>query len=361
MKTIEVKTTFPYKIIIGNKAYSKLIPVIKKQALGNYGIIITNQTIHKIFGKVFTRIFPKDKSISFKTISLPDTEKIKSFTFLLKLINRIGALDFKKQPFIICWGGGVIGDLGGFAASIYKRGIPYIQMPTTLLAQIDSSIGGKTALDLKTAKNLIGSFFQPKAVISDTNFLNTLPLSQMREGLAEAVKYSLIDGHGLLNFIEENISEILEKKEKHLTNLILRCAEIKAKIVADDEREIKGIRTILNLGHTVGHGIEASSNYRISHGKAVGLGLIAALKISNQTGILKNTKLTKRIINLLTNIGLPSKIKLNKEKVLEAIKRDKKFIKGKTRLVLIKDPARPVVRNDIKISYILKGINAVTA
>lgn len=361
MKEVEVKAANPYKIIIGNKAYSKLIPVIKKQASGNYGIIITNKTIYKIFGKVFTRIFPKNKSITFKTISLPDTEKIKSFTFLLKIINEIGTLDFKKQPFIICWGGGVIGDLGGFTASIYKRGIPYIQMPTTLLAQIDSSIGGKTALDLKTAKNLIGSFFQPKAVISDINFIKTLPLSQMREGLAEAVKYGLLDSHGLLNFIEENTSEILNKKEKPLTELILSCAKIKAKIVSEDEHEIKGIRTILNLGHTVGHGIEASSNYRISHGKAVGLGLIAALKISHQTGILKDTKLTKRVSNLLTNIGLPSKIKLNKEKALEAIKRDKKFIKGKTRLVLIKDTANPVVQDGIKTAHILKGIDAITA
>jgi len=361
MKEIEVKTANPYKITIGKNAFSKLIPIIKKQALGNYGIIITNKTIEKVFRNIFTRIFPKNKSISFKTISLPDTEKIKSFTFLLKLINRIGALDFKKQPFIICWGGGVIGDLGGFAASIYKRGIPYIQMPTTLLAQIDSSIGGKTALDLKTAKNLIGSFFQPKAVISDINFLKTLPLGQMREGLAEAVKYSLIDSYGLLDFIEGNISEILNKEEKTLTKLILRCAEIKAKIVSEDEREIKGIRTILNLGHTVGHGIEASSNYRISHGKAVGLGIIAALRISHQTGILKDTKLTSRIISLFTNIGLPSKIKLNKEKVLEAIKHDKKFIKGRTRLVLIKNVTEPVVQDDIKTSYILKGINAVTA
>lgn len=361
MKKLKVKTKlYPYTIYIGKNIANSLNRYVKEQKLGNYGIVLTNKTIYSVYIKKIPQIFKKNKSIQYKFIILPDTEKIKSFSSVQKICKEIGKLDFKKQVFFICWGGGVIGDLGGFIASIYKRGAPYIQLPTSLLSHIDSSIGGKTAIDLPQGKNLLGSFWQPKLVISDISFIKTLKLPQIKEGLAEAIKSGLIKDKGLFEFIEKDHSDILRKEGKKLTKLIYWCAKIKKEVVEQDEREEKGIRTILNFGHTIGHGIEASKNYRLSHGKSVSLGMIAALHIAEVSEITKNKNIKARTINLLKNIGLPVKTHLKAHKILTAIKKDKKFIRGKTRMVFIKEIGKATVKEEITSAQIREGIKFIT-
>jgi len=336
MKKLKVRLKPPYPIYIGKNIATRLTSYVKSLDLGNYAIVITNQTIYSIYKKIIPEIFQGSKNIKFKFQILPDTERIKSFPYLLKILNRAGLLDFRKRAFFICWGGGVVGDLGGFAASIYKRGAPYIQIPTTLLSQIDSSIGGKTGIDLKIAKNLIGSFWQPSLVLSDTFFLKTLSTPQIRDGLAEAIKYALINDEMLLRFLEQNCRNLIAKDEGKLVKLVCWCAKIKKQVIEKDERETKGLRTILNFGHTVGHGIETSSQYRISHGKAIALGIISALYISKKERLLEKAETINRIIGLMQNIGLPVKLPLKKTEIIKAVKRDKKFHRGRTRMVLLK-------------------------
>ncbi len=362
MKKINVKTQlYPYSIDIANNIAKSLNNYVKEYKLGNYGIVLTNKTIYSAYKEKISSIFKKDKNIKYKFIVLPDTERTKSFTYIPKVTKEIGNLDFKKQVFFVCWGGGVIGDLGGFIASIFKRGAPYIQIPTSLLAQIDSSIGGKTAIDLPTGKNLLGSFWQPRLVLSDLSFLKTLPKEQIREGLAEAIKYGLIKDKKLFEFIEKNYIDILENRQKYTEHLIYKCAKIKKEIVEIDEREEKGIRTILNFGHTIGHGIEASKNYRLSHGKGVALGMIAALYIAKEKKILQDKDITKRLKDLLSKIGLPQKINLNIEKTLKAIKKDKKFSSGKTKMVFIESIGQAIVKQNISLNQISKAIKLIKA
>lgn len=360
MRIIKVNTTPSYRIHIGKNIIFDLESFIKKLGVGNYASIITNKTVYSLYRKTLTKIFPRNKNVTFSFQVLPDTERIKSFPYLLKIIDAVGNLDFTKRVFFVCWGGGVIGDLGGFASSIFKRGAPCIQIPTTLLAQIDSSIGGKTAIDLKCGKNLIGSFWQPRLVLSDTFFLKTLPLSQLKEGLAEAVKYGLIQDEDLFDFIEQNYRDLLKRNEDKLSYLIYQCVKIKKYIVENDERETKGLRTILNFGHTIGHGIEASSKYRISHGNAIALGMLAALTISKKEGILKKSEVITRVTALLRRIGLPTTISADKEKIIQAVKKDKKFYKGSARMVLLRKIGQVTVKEGITMAHIKKGIDSIS-
>ena len=359
MKQLTVHTNPRYSIYIGHNIALDLLKYLRKSKLGNYAKVITNKTVYSLYKRTLVKIFPKNKSLNFTFQVFPDTEKIKSFPYLLKVIDEIGNLDFKKRVLFICWGGGVIGDLGGFAASIFKRGAPCVHIPTTLLAQIDSSIGGKTAIDLPCGKNLVGSFWQPRLVISDTLFLTTLPTSQIQEGLAEAVKYGLIADASLYSFIEKHYHALLNRDLNALSHLIYRCAKIKKQVVEKDERETKGLRTILNFGHTIAHGIEASSNYRISHGNAVALGMVAALQISQKEGVLHDNRIITRVTGLLNDIGLPTRSRLNIDKIMAAATKDKKFYRGKTRMVLLRDIGKVTVKEGIKIPHIKKGIESI--
>lgn len=271
----------------------------------------------------------------------------------LSVIKDISRYDRNRTIFIVAFGGGVIGDLAGFVASVYKRGIPYIQIPTTLLAQIDSSIGGKTGLDLETGKNLIGVFYQPRLVLSDVNLLKTLRLRQRRSGLAEAIKYGIIKDKSLLNFIENNYADLLCAKEKKLEFIIRRCSQIKAEIVAKDEKEKRNIRTILNFGHTFAHAIEAATRYkRYNHGEAVGFGILCAADLSLRLGLLREN-LYCRIVKIISNVGLPKKIRgVSLEKIIAAHYRDKKFLGKKNRFVLIKNIGHAIIKENIPLGLI---------
>ena len=271
-----------YPIFIEEGLLSKAGCLLKRSDIGKDAIVITNSYLKKKIGNELRSTILKH-GFSCKFFTAPDSEKAKSIRYCLDLIDKISKYDKKKQIFLIALGGGVIGDLTGFIASIYKRGVPYMHIPTTLLAQIDSSIGGKTAIDLKVAKNLVGAFYQPRLVIVDPGLLKSLPKRQLRSGLAEVIKYSVIKDRALFSYLENNHKNIISLKKKDVELIESRCIAIKARIVEKDEQEKKGMRTILNFGHTIGHAIESASGYsgRYSHGEAVAIGMVAASRMAS--------------------------------------------------------------------------------
>lgn len=341
-----------YQIIIGQGVLKSLGALVKKAKIGSDAYIITNSLIKRKYGALVENSLKKAKiSVKFKTV--PDSEKAKSFDVALSVIKDITKYSQDRRIFIIALGGGVIGDLSGFVASVYKRGIAYIQIPTTLLAQIDSSIGGKTAIDLVEGKNLVGAFYQPRMVISDLATLKTLSLRQIRAGLAEAIKYGIIKDKPLFDYLEKNYRKILKSDRKGLEFLVYRCSRIKAAIVSLDEKEKKGLRTILNFGHTLGHAIETAANYKsYNHGEAVALGMLCATYISLRLGMI-DSKVYKRIEDIIASFGLPTMIKkLEIDKIVEAHYRDKKFIGKRNRFVLIKSIGKTQVKMDIPLELI---------
>jgi len=254
-----------------------------------------------------------------------------------------------------------VGDLAGFTASIYKRGIPYVQIPTTLLSQVDSAIGGKTAIDLSAGKNLAGAFYQPKLVFTDVSFLEKLPEKELISGLAEVIKYGIIKSPGLFRFVEKNYNKILGRDRKSLLRVVSECGIIKAGVVEKDEMDNKKIRIILNLGHTIGHAIEAASGYlgSYNHGQAVGLGILASVYIAEKKGFLEKAD-SRRIKNIIKNTGLPIRLKNVKLKdILSAQAHDKKFIHGKNRFVLPVKIGKVIVKEGISDMTVTESIQSL--
>lgn len=345
-----------YNIIVGANIIKLLPDYIKKLSIGSDAYVITNALIKNRHGLRLNRIL-KEAGINVKIKTIPDTERAKSLDLANSIINDIARFDKKKSIFIAALGGGVVGDLAGFIASIYKRGIPYIQIPTTLLAQVDSSVGGKTAVDLWQGKNLVGTIYQPRLVFDDISLLKTLSLRQVRSGLAEVIKYGLIKDPRLFSYLEKKYRDILFLKLNSLEFIVGRSAFIKAKIVQQDEKEIKGIRTILNFGHTLGHAIEAASNYkRYSHGEAIALGILIACDISKELKFI-DSDIAQRIENLIKNIGLPTRIDgLLSGEIIEAHYRDKKFVGLKNKFVLLKGIGKTKIIENLPLGIIRQAL-----
>jgi len=347
-----------YDIIICSGEIQKFGNCLEKLKIGKDAVIVTNQHIKKIFGaRAEKALVSSGFNVRFELV--PDSEKAKSEKECLRLLNNISKFDsLGRRIFIVALGGGVVGDLAGFTASIYKRGVPYIQVPTTLLSQVDSAIGGKTAIDLTVGKNLAGAFYQPRLVFSDVSFLNSLPVKELTSGLSEVIKYGIIKSPGLFKFVENNSAKILKRDKKSLLRIVHECSQIKARIVEKDEKDNKNIRVILNLGHTIGHAIETSAQYssQYSHGQAVALGMLSAIYISQRLGLSGNN-LCIRVRRLFNKIGLPCILKgLDREHILSALRHDKKFIHGKTRLVLPVSIGRVIVKENIPESLIKESI-----
>jgi 3-dehydroquinate synthase len=351
----------PYTITIGHGILEEFPRFIRGLGLGHDALIISHPIIERLHGVKLSAALKK-AGYTVKILNVPEGEKSKSAAIALRLIKQISAYDVDKRIFIIALGGGVVGDLAGFVAAIYKRGVPYIQVPTTLLAQIDSSIGGKTAIDLETGKNLVGAFYQPSFVLADTKVLKTLSQRQIRNGLAEAIKYGIIADAKLFDYIEANHKKFLKGDIEILNFIIRRCTRIKAKIVSEDEKETKGLRTVLNFGHTVGHAVEAASRYdQYQHGESVGLGMRVAARISVAMGLLAVPQ-ELRINQLITSVGLPEKIVgVGLAKILDLMRHDKKFTAGHNRFVLVRKIGHAVVVNDIPLDVITQAIQAYLA
>jgi len=334
---------------------------IAKLHIGHDAYVITNTAIKNKYGNVLDKIL-KHSGFNVRFKIIPDSEKSKSMEMSTSIIKDISLYDKKRQLFIIAFGGGVVGDLAGFVASIYKRGVAYIQIPTTLLAQVDSSIGGKTAVDLLEGKNLVGAFYQPRLVFSDVKFLNTLNQRQISSGLSEVIKYGIIKDRQLFFYLEKKYKDILALEPQALEYIVHRCSCIKASIVEHDEREEKGIRTILNLGHTVGHAIEAASNFKVyNHGEAIALGMLIAADISKKLSLINNA-VSRRIENLIKIVGLPTRIKrVSLAHIIKAHYHDKKFIGRKNKFVLIKGIGKTKIVEIIPIGIIREAIKKRTS
>lgn len=357
MKTIKVNLKKrSYRIIIGANIIKLLGNYIKALGIGNSAYIITNAPVKNKYGKALNKALRKS-GIYARFALIPDSEKSKSMEMASLLIKGVAAYDKRKQIFIIALGGGVTGDLSGFIASIYKRGIPYIQIPTTLLAQVDSAIGGKTAVDLAEGKNLAGAFYQPRLVFSDVATLKTLDLRQLRCGLAEAIKYGIIKDPRLFAYLEKKYKDILGGKISSLEFIVERSSAIKAKIVQQDEKEEKGLRTILNFGHTLGHAIEAAGNYKkYNHGEAVALGMLLASDLSRRLGLADNIT-GERVENLIKATGLPTRIeKTAMRDIINAHYRDKKFIGTQNKFVLIESIGKTRIVKNIPLKLIKEAL-----
>jgi len=341
-----------YAIIIGSQILKNLGSYIRKTDIGEDAYCISNAAIKSKYGNLLERALKKS-GLSVRFALVADSEKSKSIQTAADILTDITGYDKKRSIFIVAFGGGVIGDLSGFVASIYKRGIPYIQVPTTLLAQVDSAIGGKTALDLARGKNLVGAFYQPRLVFSDVALLKSLDSRQMRSGLSEAIKYGIIKDRVLFDFLERRYKDILFGRQEALAYVVGRCSEIKAKIVSADERETKGLRTILNFGHTIGHAIEAASGYKgYNHAEAIALGMLVAAELSRRKGFIGG-ELVERIEVLISRVGLPTKIrKVPLAGIITAHYHDKKFVGKQNRFVLIKGIAKTAIVKNLPLAMI---------
>ncbi|MBN1526679.1 MAG: 3-dehydroquinate synthase [Candidatus Omnitrophica bacterium] len=327
-----------YDIIVREGALADCGKVAARLGLGTDAVVVSNKTVWALHGSRLRRAL-KRAGFKIHLELVPDSERAKSIASLARLLRNISLFDKRKRPFIVAFGGGVVGDLAGFTAAIYKRGVPYIQVPTTLLAQVDAAIGGKTAVDLPVAKNLAGAFYQPRAVISDTSVLKTLPARHMRNGLAEIIKYGVISDRRLFSYLEKNHAKVLKGDRNALAFAVTRSSAIKAAYVEKDEYDSQGVRAALNYGHTIGHAIEAASGYssRYYHGEAVAAGMVVAARLAVMLRSMKRSDST-RVERLIRACSLPARIRgLSYARLYRAYVRDKKFIHGKNRFVL---PAR---------------------
>jgi len=335
MKQIQVPLgSRSYQITIGQKTISRLPSGLNKYLCSKKVVFLTNKTIHRLYYRQIKKILKN--RFDDHWIIIPDGERYKNLSTVHKIYKSLVKIRADRNTGLVAFGGGVVGDVGGFVAATYLRGLPYIQLPTSLLAQVDSSVGGKTGVDLPAGKNLVGSFYQPIWVLIDTHFLKTLPEREFRCGMSEVVKYGVLWDARFFEFIEKNIGKIKTLKHNTLEKLIYQSVSIKAHIVSKDEKEA-GLRSLLNLGHTLGHAIESLSKYKtIHHGEAVSMGMAYATLLSFKKGFCR-FKDYERVNQLLKKLDLPicwpnySKLSYRK-----AVSIDKKAKEGKINYVAIK-------------------------
>jgi 3-dehydroquinate synthase len=291
-------------------------------------------------------------------ILVEDGEAAKGWTMLDRVIDALLAARLGRDGLIVALGGGVVGDLAGFAAAIYQRGIPYIQVPTTLLAQVDSSVGGKTAINHARGKNMVGVFHQPLAVIADVGTLSTLPDRELRAGIAEVIKHAVILDVELMSWLEANMDKLLAREPGALGHAVRRSCELKAQVVADDEREI-GLRAILNFGHTFGHAIEAGMGYgKWLHGEAVAAGMVMAAELSVRAGSLRPEE-ARRVRGLIARAGLPVHgPNMAIDRYLELMQVDKKASGGRVRFVVLEGLGHARQRGDLDSALVRESIAA---
>jgi len=335
-----------YEIIIGSGVLKELGVLLNSLGQASRLMLVTNPTVYDLYGERCREgLGAEAKNLVLGMV--PDGEEYKTMEQAQRLIDLAVEHHFDRNSLIVTVGGGVSGDLGGFVAAIYQRWINFVQVPTTLLAMVDSSVGGKVAVNHPRAKNMIGAFHQPRLVLIDTATLNTLSTRDYLSGLAETVKYGIIADRGFFSFLEENAGLINRRDETVLQYAIHRSCAIKAAIVEEDERE-SGIRAILNLGHTFGHAIETCCGYgAYRHGEAVAMGIILATRLAHRLNLL-DTADKERMLALMDALGLNLPIpKLPPQEMLNVMYQDKKVRNGRLRLVLPTAVGRVVIRDDI--------------
>ena len=332
MRTVRVELAErSYDISIERGILKDLGPMMKALGLKGMAAVVTNPKVGGLYGAVVVRSL-EEAGFCPVVITVPDGEEYKSLNEAGKVFDALIGHRFERSSPIVALGGGVIGDLAGFVAATYLRGVPFVQVPTTLLSQVDSSVGGKTGVNHPKGKNLIGAFYQPRAVFIDPEVLKTLDERELRAGLAEVIKYGVIWDASFFSFLEDNADKLLKQGDEVITAIERSCA-IKAEVVGKDEKE-EGLRAILNFGHTFGHAIEALSGYgTFRHGEAVAIGMSMAAGLSAKMGFASDCEV--RINALLNKLGMPSAPpKIATDAFLEAMKLDKKVSGGRIRFVL---------------------------
>lgn len=306
-------------------------------------LIVTNTTVEPLYaGRLHRAIAARHAQVH--VVALPDGEAHKNWETLNRIFDELLAKACDRKTVLYALGGGVVGDMTGFAAACYMRGVPFVQVPTTLLAQVDSSVGGKTAINHPQGKNMIGAFYQPRLVVCDLDTLATLPPREFSAGLAEVIKYGPIADMAFFAWIEENVHRLIAREPKPLAYAVRRSCEIKAQVVGQDERE-SGLRAILNFGHTFGHAIEAGLGYgEWLHGEAVGCGMTMAAQLSQRLGLV-DAAFVDRLAALLAKAGLPTRAPaLGVDRFVDLMRVDKKSEAGEIKFVLIDPPGHAVVR-----------------
>ncbi|MFC2017597.1 3-dehydroquinate synthase [Chloroflexota bacterium] len=339
-----------YDIYIGSGLLMQTAHRLKENGFAGKLVIVTNPIVRRLYGNALKRNLAQE---GFKVafLQVPDGEEQKSLELAGRLYNELANLYAERTTPILALGGGVIGDLTGFVAATYSRGVPLIQIPTTLLAQVDSSIGGKVAVNHGQLKNKIGAFYQPRLVISDISTLRTLPTKELSNGLAEVIKYGVIGDKEFFTYLEKNFDRIKSLDEEVLEEIVCRSSQIKARIVEKDERD-SGLRNILNYGHTVGHAIESASDFKVEHGTAVALGMLAAGRISNRLGLLGKNELA-RLKGIIQRADLATKLpNLEVTRIIQAIKHDKKILRGKIRFILPRALGNVFITDEVSLSLV---------
>lgn len=334
MQTLKVELgTRSYPILIGPGLLGRA-EALRSHVPARDLLIVSNTTVAPLYLPALTAGLPSQRRLE---VILPDGEVHKTLENASRVLDVLVSNRFGRDAAVIALGGGVVGDLAGFVAACYQRGVAFVQVPTTLLAQVDSAVGGKTGVNHPGGKNLIGAFHQPAAVIADTATLSTLPPRELRAGLAEVIKYGLVCDAALFEWLEGHLDELLAARPEALAHVVRRSCEIKATIVARDEREERGDRALLNLGHTFGHAVEAATGYRKwLHGEAVGAGLVMAAAMSRELDLVSPEELV-RVHTLVERAGLPTRgAGVAPGTVLEHMRIDKKVLGGRLRLVLLR-------------------------
>jgi 3-dehydroquinate synthase len=321
-----------YEVLIGAGLLEETGARLRAMGFSNRAAVITNPTVNRLYGPALQDSLER-AGLATSVLEVPDGEEFKTLASAGELYLKLGKMRAERQTPVVALGGGVIGDTAGFVAATYLRGVPYVQVPTTLLSQIDSSTGGKTAVDMEGLKNRIGAFYQPRVVLADVATLRTLPPREFASGLAEVIKHAVIRDREYFDYIESNIDKIRAQETGALIHTVARSVAIKAGYVEQDERDT-GIRNVLNLGHTIGHAVESASGFSLKHGEAVAIGLVAVCELARRLGVL-NSGEAGRIKALLEKAGLPVVMPpLDKEKIMDAMGQDKKVHGGRMRFIL---------------------------
>lgn len=335
-----------YPIIIAQGMLDAVGRELKKLNIAKRFGVISDGHVADLYGRRFMDSLAENK-IPAELIPFPRGEQSKNLQTVGMLASGLAQRGFDRKDGLIALGGGVTGDITGFLASVYMRGIPFVQIPTTLLAQVDSSVGGKTGVDIPEGKNLVGTFYQPKAVYIDTGVLQTLPDIELLGGLAEVIKYGVIADADFFRFLQHHREEILALEPDIIIETIARCCEIKARVVEQDERE-GGLRRILNYGHTIGHAIEAASRYTLIHGLAVAMGMCTAAQLAVRLGHLQQDD-ADAIIELIRDFGMETSVPdaMNRQEIKKYFKTDKKTIGGRVFYVLPRKIGEVIVTDEV--------------
>jgi 3-dehydroquinate synthase len=356
MKTLQVALAErSYPIYIGGDLLSQA-ELLTEHIKSREVLVVTNETVAPFYLQSVLDVL---QDYQCESVVLPDGEQFKTLDVLNQVFDQLLTVHFSRQVTLIALGGGVVGDMTGFAAACYQRGVPFIQIPTTLLSQVDSSVGGKTAVNHALGKNMIGAFYQPQCVIADTDTLNTLDDRQLSSGLAEVIKYGLINDIEFFEWLEQNIPALRAREPDLLAKAIERSCSDKAHIVASDELE-HGVRALLNLGHTFGHAIETGMGYgNWLHGEAIACGMVMAADLSQRLGWI-TTQDVERIKSLLLAAGLPVKAPkgMTSEKFMSLMSVDKKVQDGVIRLVLLQGLGKAVISDDYSMALLTETLES---